>query len=453
MYAVIHEIESASTHGLIPIAGRPLVARQIQWLRSTRCQGIAVQIGSSTESIALGQWLARGDAVGTNVRLVMSSKALSPREIARRAGFPDDTPLLAIPADVLCGGDIKAIQAHARPEGTVVALRAPAAFADIFDGSAVRVYGTATTSTSTDREAWAIRVRSLTDGFAIGVAVLDGRFERRSENGVLIHASERERGIWIGRGAYVDPSAKLIAPVLLGADTIVRAGAVVGPRVFLGDRGVVDRRTRLTDSLVAPGTIVGEDLDLSGVAIDARGMQDLFMGEHATIDESLLPTRRDKPHMGNWLGRCSALALLVLLVPFWLVIHAIAVVDPRSERATSRRRSCRTLFYALLETIRGTRTFIGLSDWTDELPQETSPALYWKSLAAPWGLIAIDAGLVPEDADSATLLRARVYYMHQKNLLLDLVLVFRCLGRWFARWPRRAPTCAAEESPQMRAVS
>ena len=447
MYAVIHEIESISTHGLIPIAGRPLVARQIQWLRSMRCRGIAVHIGSSAESIALGQWLARGDAIGTNVRLVLSGKELSPREIARRAGFPDDAPLLAIPADVLCGGDIEAIQAHADPDGALVALRAPSALGDYFDGSAVRMLGTTTQATSADHAAWAIRIRSLADAFAIGVAVLDGRLEHSSKNGVLLHASERERGIWISRGAHVDPTAQLIAPVLLGADTVIRAGAVVGPRVFLGDRSVVERRTRLADAMVAPGTIVGEDLVLSQVAIDAHGTQDLCTGEHATIDETLLLAPRDKHHLGNYFGRGLALGLMVLLAPIWVLFWLLPALELRG-------RPGRVLLSALLEAAQGKRTFIGLSDWTGDVPPNTSPALYLRSFEAPLGFITIDAGLVPDDADAATQLRARVYYMHEKNLFLDIVLLLRVLSRMFARsTPRAYGSVQEESSPQMGALS
>jgi carbonic anhydrase/acetyltransferase-like protein (isoleucine patch superfamily) len=454
MYAVIHEIDSSFSHGLIPIAGRPLVARQIQWLRSVRCKGIAVQIGSSAESVALGQWLARRDPIGTNVRLVMSSKVLSPKEIARRAGFPDHTRLLAIPADVLCGGDIDAISAHASPEGTLVALPAPPPLADELDGSAVRMLGPTRMRTSTTGNAWAIRVRSLADAFSIGVAVLEGRLSRRSENGVLLHASERERGVWTSRGAYIDPSAKIIPPVLLGVDTIIRAGASVGPRVFLGDRSVVERGTRMEDSMIAAGTIVGEDLAFCGIAIDSRGTQDLFTGEHATIDETLLLAPRDKPHQGNLLGRCLAAMLLALLAPICLLLYIKAAADARRKQSNGLRHPSSTLSSVLMQTVRGERTFIGLSDWTDDLPIGASPALYWKSMAAPLGFIRIDAGLVPDDADAGTRLRARVYYMHEKSFLLDLVLVFRCLGRMIARHSNEPDkSCQADAPAYMKALS
>jgi hypothetical protein len=446
MYAVIHEIESISTHGLIPIAGRPLVARQIQWLRSSGCQDIAVQIGSSAESIALGQWLARGDAVGTNVRLVASGKSLTPREIARRAGFPDAAQLLAIPADTLCGGDIAAMNVPTGEDGTLVALPAPQALADVFDGSCVRMFGNGQSPTRAIGEAWAIRVGSLADAFVIGVAVLEGRLESQTKFGILVHASERERGIWVSRGARIDPRAKLIAPVLVGAETVIRAHAIVGPRVFLGDRSVVEQRTRLTDSFVAPETIVGEDLDLSGMAIDTRGMQDLSTGEHATITETLLVAPRNKPYRGHWFGRGLALFLLVVLAPIWLVSGMMKLLRAYTRGDQSTGVSSNEAFSALVQTIRGRRSCIGLSDWTEEMPLEIPAGLVLKAMMAPIGLFVIDRGLVPEDADSGTRIRARVYYMYEKNLRLDLVLVWRCLRHLVVRCARKTMTIAPSES-------
>lgn len=453
MYAVIHEIESASTQGWIQIAGRPLAARQIQWLRSSHCKGIAIQIGSSAESVALGQWLARGDAVGTNVRLVACGKPLTPREIARRAGFPDNALLVAIPTDVLVGGDMRAICAHAQPHGAIVALPPHCALGDACDGSAVRVFGTPIDISSGTNEAWAIRIRSLADAFAIGLATLEGRMEQRSENGILLHAYEHERGVWLCRGAQIDPSAKLIPPVLVGMNAVIRANACIGPRVFLGDRTVVEQGTRLSDSLVAPGTILGENLELTGVAIDARGTQDFTTGEYATIDESLLVAQRDKPHVTHWLGRHVALVLLVVIAPLWLVARTSRRWKRGSRGKTQRPLSIERLLTALVQTFRGDRSFIGLSDWMDDFPNDESAALLWKSMAIPSGLITIDAAIIPEGADAGTRIRARVYYMHEKNALLDLVLVLRCLGQCISRIPSKTwQKIPKPSAPSMRAL-
>jgi hypothetical protein len=222
--------------------------------------------------------------------------------------------------------------------------------------------------------------------------------------------------------------------------------------VFLGDRSVIERGTRMIESMVAPGTIVGEGLVFSGIAIDSRGTQDLFTGEHATIDETLLLAPRDKLHRSNWSARLLAIVLFVLLTPIWVVMCAAA--RARRGQSIDERRSRFDRFSALIEVIRGDRTLIGLSEWMDEMPAGIAPALYWKSLAAPVGLIEIDAGIVPDEADPGTKLRARVYYMYEKNVYLDLVLVLRCLGRRLGKYFRKRDKLCRGEAPQyMRVVS
>jgi hypothetical protein len=215
---------------------------------------------------------------------------------------------------------------------------------------------------------------------------------------------------------------------------------------------VIERGTRIANSLVAPGTIVGENLELSGVAIDSHGAQDLFTGEHATINETLVLAPRDKPHRGAWVGRVLAIVLFALLAPISLVIYA--ATRARRRRSIDVHRPLFGRLSALIQVIRGDRTLIGLSNWDDEQPAGISPALYWKSLAAPLGLIKIDAGIAPDGADSATKLRSRVYYMHEKNFYLDFVLVLRCLGQLIRKRVRKSDKACRGHAPQyMRALS
>jgi hypothetical protein len=144
--------------------------------------------------------------------------------------------------------------------------------------------------------------------------------------------------------------------------------------------------------------------------------------------------------------------LFVLLTPIWVVMCASA--RARRGQSINERRSRFDRFSALIEVIRGDRTLIGLSEWMDEMPAGIAPALYWKSLAAPVGLIEIDAGIVPDEADPGTKLRARVYYMYEKNVYLDLVLVLRCLGRRLGKYFRKRDKLCRGDAPQyMRVVS
>jgi len=431
MYAVIQGADATYWAGMISIAGRPLVVRQIQWLRTAGCKGIAVQIGACGESMALGEWLATKEPLGACVRMVPTRGALSPREIARRAGFPEDEPLLAIRADVLCGGDVQAILAQASPEQNLVHL-APHEALSTSEGAAVEVLGAkGEEGARATGAAWALSIHSLADAFAVSVAVLDGRLSRRPDNGVLLHASEREPGVWVSRGVHIHPTAKLIPPVLLGVDTVVCAGARVGPRVFLGDRSVIERGASLEDAIVATGTIVGENLTFKAAGIDPMGAQDLFTGEHATIDETLALAPRDEWHnKGGLPGRTVAFLVLLAVAPVWAVVKlCFAVVE---RRGTERRTSAVfRLVKALLEAVWGERALIGVSAWEEEPPPGISDELYSKAMAAPLGVFAVDRALVPPGADAAANLRVRVYYAHEKRFGLDVSLVLRCMRLMF----------------------
>jgi hypothetical protein len=53
MRGVIHRVVGAPGAGLLPVAGRPLVARQLQWLRTIGCLRVAVEIGSDDDSLEI----------------------------------------------------------------------------------------------------------------------------------------------------------------------------------------------------------------------------------------------------------------------------------------------------------------------------------------------------------------------------------------------------------------
>ncbi|KYF57956.1 hypothetical protein BE08_15015, partial [Sorangium cellulosum] len=64
MYAIIARVAESPDAGLFSIAGRPLVSRQLQWLREIQCRRVAVQIGADAASMAVAAWLSEHDALG-----------------------------------------------------------------------------------------------------------------------------------------------------------------------------------------------------------------------------------------------------------------------------------------------------------------------------------------------------------------------------------------------------
>ena len=77
-----------------------------------------------------------------------------------------------------------------------------------------------------------------------------------------IGAHEIKPGVWVGLRSCIAPDAKLIAPCWIGDNVSVRAGAVIGPRTVLDNMSFVERGAEISESYVAPATLVGEFLEL-----------------------------------------------------------------------------------------------------------------------------------------------------------------------------------------------
>ncbi len=69
--------------------------------------------------------------------------------------------------------------------------------------------------------------------------------------------------VWIGRGAEVDPSAKLVGPCAIGAGCTVERGATVGPLASLGSRCRVRARAVVKGSVLHDDVEVGEESKVS----------------------------------------------------------------------------------------------------------------------------------------------------------------------------------------------
>lgn len=74
-------------------------------------------------------------------------------------------------------------------------------------------------------------------------------------------------GIWMGRNAYVERGARLVAPVYIGEFSRVYTGAVITRASALEHHSRVDCGTVVENSTVAPYSFVGAGLDLVSVLV------------------------------------------------------------------------------------------------------------------------------------------------------------------------------------------
>jgi len=106
--------------------------------------------------------------------------------------------------------------------------------------------------------------------------VLHGKLGSAPSDGAV----EREPGVWIEGDVDVDPTARLVAPVLLGAGSIVGAGAVVA-RSVLGPKSIVGPAARVERSVLLAGASVGSEAE----AVDAVIGPSASVGDRAAVAE------------------------------------------------------------------------------------------------------------------------------------------------------------------------
>jgi mannose-1-phosphate guanylyltransferase/phosphomannomutase len=122
--------------------------------------------------------------------------------------------------------------------------------------------------------------------------VLDGRV------GVEVSGFVLSDGVWLGEGAEVHPDARLVAPVVVGPNCRIDAGAELRPYTVLGTDVVVRPEAMLERTVChdhvfvgpdvhARGAVIGRSTDLRAHARLDEGVvvgDECFVGEHAVVN-------------------------------------------------------------------------------------------------------------------------------------------------------------------------
>ena len=131
-------------------------------------------------------------------------------------------------------------------------------------------------------------------------------------------------GGWVGPHTRIHPSAKLVAPFWIQGKCEIAAGAQIGPHACIGENSIVDDNAIITNSIVLPGTMVGSNTALEGVAVEGGLLLDSKHGCRVSITDSfILSDISDKIASTSWRERLFALLLFCLLTP----IAALSRID------------------------------------------------------------------------------------------------------------------------------
>ncbi len=103
--------------------------------------------------------------------------------------------------------------------------------------------------------------------------------------------SEIREQVWIGEDVNLAESARIIGPTYIGARTIVRAGATIGPFASVERDCVVDCGTTVERSTVLPKTYLAPGILIRHALVDGRYLEDLTCGAVADLQPARLGRR------------------------------------------------------------------------------------------------------------------------------------------------------------------
>ena len=89
---------------------------------------------------------------------------------------------------------------------------------------------------------------------------------------VDIAGTEVSPGIWIGEGCRIDPDAHLTAPLVVGRNVVIEAGASVSGETVLGNATIVARNANIARTVAWDDCYFGESCEVAGATVADRNI-------------------------------------------------------------------------------------------------------------------------------------------------------------------------------------
>ena len=163
-------------------------------------------------------------------------------------------------------------------------------------------------------------------------------------SGLMLKGREIETGVWISRNVRLHPTAQIVPPVYIGENCWIEEHVTLGPYATVGRDCVVNPQSTIRQSVVFPGSYVGEGLELMETFVDRNRLVNIRVGTDVTVtDDFILGSlfTRSFPQLArDWLSRLIALLLLLGLWPV-LVLTAVFLRVTRSGPVLSTQEVVR----------------------------------------------------------------------------------------------------------------
>ncbi len=166
-----------------------------------------------------------------------------------------------------------------------------------------------------------LSLRSYSDLIESHCRVLSGEF-----GGVFCSGWEADNGVWLSRNVSIHPTARLLPPVYIGENCRIAIGAQIGPGAAVGDNCMLDGRCQVVNTVIAPGSYVGEGLELDHVIVDKNRLINTRLGADVIVPDSfLLGSISDTTLLQKTVSLLRRLAAVFFLVVMWPLLAATAL--------------------------------------------------------------------------------------------------------------------------------
>ena len=138
----------------------------------------------------------------------------------------------------------------------------------------------------------------------------------------LLHGGQKAaEGVWLSRNVSLNPTARIIPPVYIGANCRIGAGVSLGPNAVIGSGCILDSHCTIADSIVLPGSYVGEMLELKDCIVDRNLLVNTRVGAAVSVSDDFILGSVCNGNFGSFLARAvSRIAGVLLLALLWPVL-------------------------------------------------------------------------------------------------------------------------------------
>ncbi|HXK01744.1 MAG TPA: NDP-sugar synthase [Verrucomicrobiae bacterium] len=326
---------------LLPVAGKPFLHYVIEYLVDSGITSIDFILSELPEEVELS--LGDGTRWGSKFRFHLARDPGRPYgRLAALAGSGDEPVVLAhgdrLPLWAMNGSQPRTELVLHKGEWTGWGVQPASALRRATDQSDEAALAATLEGPPASAELL-LSVRTPEEFLEANWAMIEKRFPK-----VLMTGREAGDRIWISRNVSLHPTAQLTAPVYIAENCRINAGVRLGPMVVVAANCLVDDESILSETVVFPGSYIGQGLELNGAIVDRNRLANVKVGAAITVADNFILGSFVENRLGlaakRTVSRLTGLFLLVLLWPLLLLTwfwRLVAAPGPAIRRKASVR--------------------------------------------------------------------------------------------------------------------